>query len=121
MTKLNRKDGAMSLPKLQADMKQWLEYNFPGTTSFEQFAGIVEEVGELAHALLKMSQGIRGSKDELEDKERDAIGDIAIYLMNYCNTRGFDFEKILYTVWEEMVSQRDWRKNSRDGEVKDNG
>lgn len=109
----------MSLVKLQQDMKQWLEYNFPETTAGEQFLGVVEEVGELAHAILKQSQGIRGTPEELLEKEHDSIGDIVIYLMNYCNMRGFDFEKILYTTWEERVEKRDWRRNSRNGEVKD--
>lgn len=105
------------IPKLQAAMKSWLEYNFPGTTSFEQFSGVVEEVGELAHAMLKMSQGIRGTKEELEEKERDAIGDVAIYLINYCNTRGYDFEKILHTTWEKVVEKRDWQKNKENGVI----
>jgi len=103
------------LPKLQAEMKRWVEYNFTETNSVEQFLGVVEEVGELAHAIVKLHQGIRGDAETLEAEERDAIGDIVIFLMNYCNFRGYDFEKIVALTWENVVSKRDWRQNKLTG------
>lgn len=96
------------LNKLQNEIKAWTEKNFPDATAEEQFIGVVEEVGELAHAILKLKQGIRGTEQQLIEEEHDAIGDIAIYLINYCERRGYDFEKILAVTWEQVQS-RDWK------------
>lgn len=104
----------MLLQKIQNEIKGWTEKNFPHTTADEQLLGIVEEVGELSHAVLKQKQCIRGDKKKLIADEHDAIGDIAIFLINYCNQRGFDFEKILAVTWEQ-VHQRDWQANPADG------
>jgi len=99
----------MNLIKLQDEMHEWREKNFPDSYAGHQLLGVVEEVGELCHAVLKLEQGIRGDEKELMRDERDAIGDIAIYLMQYCAERGYCFEKILGTTWDQ-VKQRDWKK-----------
>lgn len=103
----------MKLWRIQEDAREWMERNFPNTTADEQFLGVVEEVGELAHALLKMKQGIRDS--EVEDA-MDAVGDIAIFLMNFCSKKGWSLEDIIEQTWGE-VSNRDWQTNPKDGKV----
>jgi NTP pyrophosphatase (non-canonical NTP hydrolase) len=77
--------------------------------------GLAEEVGELSHACLKMAQGIRGAT---RDDVADAVGDVFVYLMSFCNTRGvdLDLEACVHRAWEE-VRQRDWLtfpENGRD-------
>ena len=78
--------------------------------------GAAEEVGELAHAFLKMEQGIRGKREEHEANMKDAVGDCVIFLMDLCNQMGWDFENIVDTTWSQ-VKQRDWKKNSHEGVV----
>ena len=95
----------MSLTRLQGEMQVWLHNNFPATDSIQQFLGVVEEVGELAHSILKLDQGIRGDSHVAEAK--DAVGDIAIFLLNFCNKQGWNFEEILNETWSE-VRGRDW-------------
>ena len=77
--------------------------------------GMVEELGELAHARLKFKQKIRGmKKQEFEAAERDALGDILIYMIGYCNARNLDLAEVLNETWDQ-VSKRNWKKNKVDG------
>ncbi len=104
----------MNLFELQAEHMEWLEKNFPQQQPADPLLGIVEEVGELAHAHLKASQSIRGTPEELQAEARDAIGDIVIYLTSYCNTNGYDLALAVGHAWRE-VKQRDWQKYPKDG------
>lgn len=98
----------MNLEILQEDVKKWLAHNFPEATADEQFKGVVEELGELARADLKTEQGIRGFTPEIGKlKSMDAIGDIVIYLINYCNVKGYSFLDCIAMAWSD-VSKRDW-------------
>jgi len=51
--------------------------------------GVVEEVGEKVHCILKNIQGIRGFNDEAFFKEhlKDAFGDAMVYLSDWCGQR----------------------------------
>lgn len=76
--------------------------------------GVSEEVGELCHAHLKAEQKIRGEElKHIEDKI-DAIGDIIIYLLDYCEQQHINFEQAVQYTWEK-VKQRDWKKNPESG------
>ncbi len=97
----------MSLNILQDQHKKWIEHNFPNATSDMQFKGLVEEVGELAHALLKREQNIRGSQENYNEKIKDAIGDIVIFLSGFCIQEGLDLHKCVFDTWKE-VQKRDW-------------
>lgn len=102
------------LRELQKKHEKWTDHNFPNATIEEPFTGMVEELGELAHARLKLKQGIRGDVQTHIEEEIDAIGDFMIYLMHYCNLRNFDIEEIVKNTWEK-VSERDWIKYPTDG------
>jgi NTP pyrophosphatase (non-canonical NTP hydrolase) len=103
------------LEQLQVILKAWLEHNFPGATSDQQFKGIVEEVGELARADLKHKQGIRGfTPEKALFMKKDAIGDIVVFLINYCNTENINFQECL-TIAIEEVFKRDWIKYPETG------
>ena len=99
---------------LQNEHARWLGYNFPRTSADEQFLGVVEEVGELSHAILKQSQGIRGNSEKHDEEMRDAVGDIVIFLLGFCTMKGMYLDEVIADTWEE-VSQRDWQKNKKDG------
>lgn len=77
--------------------------------------GVVEEVGELAHAHLKREQGIRGTPEEHDAAKVDAIGDILVYLADYCERNGISLGFALIDTWEK-VRKRDWSKNKETGE-----
>ncbi len=106
VTKLEAKRG-QGLGDIEQEVAHWGRYNFPDATSDEQFLGVVEEVGEIAHAILKGKQGIRGYSPEDEEEIKDGIGDLIIFLLNYCDRRGWSLLEILQDTWE-IVKQRDW-------------
>ena len=102
-----------SLRILQDQLEEWTAHNFGAPPPFHAFLGVVEEVGELAHLILKQEQGIRTGEDH-DEKARDAVADIAIFLVNYCVLRGREFEDILFSTWEG-VRQRDWKLYPENG------
>lgn len=65
------------------DIHQWNVKNF-GEQPWQIFAaGIIEEVGELSHGILKRHQNIR-MEEEHNAKIRDSLADIFIYLAGIC-------------------------------------
>jgi len=61
----------------------WADKNF--TTHWPDY-GIVEEIGEIVHCVLKRAQGIRGfDKDEVYAAGlKDSFADLMIYLLHLC-------------------------------------
>lgn len=80
------------LQKVQDETEEWRNRNFPGFTASDQLLGVVEEVGELSHCYLKGKQGIRGTAEAHELNGMDAVGDIVIYLLGYCQAIGLRVE-----------------------------
>lgn len=82
------------LAEVRFHLWQWQRKQFPdrhGADLVEDLRlGIVEELGELAHAILKRRQGIRGMKDDAAflSKRDDAIGDVLVYLSNLLSATG---------------------------------
>ena len=93
--------------QIQKEQKEWTEKNFGDQEEWVTVMGVQEEVGELAHHILKRHQGIRQSEDHEEGVE-DAIGDIFIYLLGVCNKQELLFSAVLEKVWDNIVSKRDW-------------
>lgn len=83
------------LNRLAVEISAWSERNFPIR---ESRLGIIEEIGEAAHCLLKRKQGIRGFDNEEYFKEQlaDALADTAIYALDYLGQSGdfiqYDYE-----------------------------
>lgn len=101
----------------QNDHKQWSMYNFGDTqTPQNMFLGMVEEIGELAHATLKHSQKIRGmeSDEAFEKLAKDCIGDLFVFTVGYASARGWDMAEIVADTWER-VRDRDFRTNPTNG------
>ena len=80
-----------TLQEIQSELKVWTEYNFDKQTPEIPILGMIEELGELSHAILKEKQGIRQS-DFLADK-KDAIADLTIYALNYLNAIDSNYER----------------------------
>jgi hypothetical protein len=70
-------------PLLSQEVGEWSRRNFGNKQN--PYLGMVEELGELAHCLLKREQGIRGFENPEFFREEfvDALGDIGIYAANF--------------------------------------
>jgi NTP pyrophosphatase (non-canonical NTP hydrolase) len=80
--------------------------------------GMSEELGELAHFILKSKQKIReGARSNCEADIADAFGDVVIYGLNLLSTRGIDADAALKETIEKVL-QRDWVKNPTGQAVK---
>lgn len=74
----------MEWKRLITERNEWVAKNFPHphiADPGESILGCIEETGELAHHYLKRVQSIRGSEEHHEAEEKDAIGDITVYLL----------------------------------------
>lgn len=105
--------GAVIIKMMQEQHLSWRRRNFPNSDKSQAFAGIVEEVGELSHALLKRAQGIRINEDH-NAAVKDALGDIFIFMLDFSNHEGVCLNDCIANAWDE-VSKRDWVKNKIDG------
>lgn len=81
--------------RLQDEVGRWAQKNFPGAPAHHPVLGLIEELGELAHAHLKTAQGIRGSAEEHALAAKDAIADSVIYFMDVCARYGLVAEEVL--------------------------
>ena len=108
----------MTFKQLQIEVSAWSEKNFPNNKPHHPLLGLQEEVGELAHAHLKMEQGIRGTRERHLAAKDDAVGDIVVYLADYCSRNFIDLQSVVESVWGQ-VKNRDWKQNPMNGEVKD--
>jgi NTP pyrophosphatase (non-canonical NTP hydrolase) len=72
---------------LVAEVSYWQREQFPDNTADDATLGMIEEVGELCHALLKSRQNIRGFHDKQKTKDAiiDACCDATIFAINYLN------------------------------------
>ena len=104
------------LTQMQNQLNEWRVANFGKPNAHHQLMGIVEEVGELSHALLKWEQGIRGY-DEAKAKEemRDSIGDIIIFAMGLCDVYGWNMNEIASQTTAHVL-KRDWKANATTGQ-----
>lgn len=73
------------LYELQLEHKTWVEHNFPKRNKVDALLGITEELGELFVAYKRNSEGLIV----------DAIGDMVIYTLSFCNTNDIDLKYAL--------------------------
>ena len=102
----------LNLKELQSKVVAWRQYNFPNANSDSQLKGVMEELGELVHADLKESQGIR--QQDYYSAKVDSVGDMIIFLLNYCEMNNIDFEVAVRTAWNEACT-RDWITYPKNG------
>jgi NTP pyrophosphatase (non-canonical NTP hydrolase) len=98
----------MTLEEIEIDHANWEKEKFPKChyvgSPLVGINGMIEEVGELTHCVLKASQGIRGTLEEHKKSAEDAIGDIGIYFMSTCNAFGVKLSDIVadYDNWTDI-------------------
>lgn len=86
----------MLINQLQTEVNEWANRNFgTGHPSWHPLVGIIEEVGELSHCHLKMTQGIRGTKEQHTAGIIDALGDIVIYMCQYAALKHCTMQEVL--------------------------
>lgn len=107
----------MHLTELRDQVGSWSRHCFgnPAVDGHIALLGVAEEVGELCHYHAKLEKGYRTEEDH-EAEIEDAIGDIVIYLADYCSARNIDFETAVAEAWEKVRS-RDWNRFSKDGKT----
>lgn len=86
-----------TLAELLPEVKEWATRNFPEVQRTDPFMGIVEELGEWSHVLLKSKQGIRAPSGagqwtaaEIRAAEQDAIADMTIFALDFLWRNGLD-------------------------------
>lgn len=97
------------IDEIQSAHAAWQAAKFPGFESWECLLGAQEELGELARAHLKAHEitrygANRAGLDEeaLARAARDAVGDVVLFLMGYCNARGWRFSDCVREAWREV-------------------
>lgn len=104
----------IELSRLQHEVNEWSQRNFPNGKPYHPLLGASEEIGELCHAHLKHEQGIRGTPEDHHEAKIDAVADAVIYLADYCARNGINMGKAVSDTWEK-VRERDWQKNRANG------
>jgi len=117
LAQLAARINSQTLREIQDAQAQWQLRNFGPQEWNAAFLGMVEEMGELSHAFLKQTQGIRGTFEEHEAAAQDAVGDLLIFTLALCNARGWSAQAILEKTWGD-VSRRDWVRFPGDGLTK---
>ena len=102
------------LHEIQKEVRIWVDKNFPDSPIHQPILGLMEELGELSHAVNKREQKVRLNEDYKADVF-DAVGDIVIYLMHFCNIEGIDLMSCIEKVWGK-VKKRDWQKHREEHE-----
>lgn len=91
----------LNLTELQHEVEEWHDKTFGDSPSWSYLLGLQEELGELSHSYLKRFQNIRVDEDH-NLAIKDAIGDIVIFLLGFCNSEGLFLEDELMTTWTKV-------------------
>lgn len=110
----NNDDRVETFTDLQQRVSVWSQYNFPNNEPYFPLLGVTEEVGELNHAYLKSLQGIRGSSSQHRNDMRDSVGDIFVYLADFCEANDLDMTACVNYAWDQ-VKKRDWQRYPETG------
>jgi NTP pyrophosphatase (non-canonical NTP hydrolase) len=103
----------MNLHELQVKLAKWQADNFgPEVSTVPLLAlGMSEEVGELAHAVLKGEQGIRSGTDGIDvEAAVDAVCDTMIYGIQILSKLDVNVELALEETIKTVLA-RDWKED----------
>lgn len=82
------------LRQIQEEQIDWQHKNFPGRPAHQPLLGIIEEFGELS----EVQEGDVNEGAKIDD----AIGDVLIFMCDYCTAMGLNIEEI-EIVADELV------------------
>jgi NTP pyrophosphatase (non-canonical NTP hydrolase) len=77
--------------------------------------GVMEEVGELCEAQLRR-EDVWPEGAGYDAEAKDAVADVQVYLMDFCNRNGWDMLSLLISTCEQ-VFKRDWKRFPADGKT----
>lgn len=95
---------AHDLHELQKRVEEWEGSNYPGTQEWELALGVCEEAGELAQCVLKMYREERPDEASPAALRRE-IGDVVIFLMGLCSSRGWRIDDVVFERAEEVLTR----------------
>jgi NTP pyrophosphatase (non-canonical NTP hydrolase) len=93
---------------LIVDIQAWIRHNFPDSDGCERALGLGEEVGEVQRAVLKLEQGIRGTREEWLAEISKELGDVFVKLVDVSTHYGIDLMRAVEDRWA-VVRERDWQ------------
>ncbi len=110
----------MNIDVMQNKHRKWAFKNFGEATrnGERSLLGVTEELGELCHLVLKRSQKIRTlDPEDHRVKVQDAVGDIVMYLLDFCTREDIRISTCILQAWNEIAT-RDWVKYPKNGRDK---
>lgn len=110
-------DSSVTIREIQSSVASWVKHNFPSSTAQDEILGMQEDLGKLARAYLKSKQKIRGysfSGDKSKREMSDAIGNMMIYMLGFCESVGIDLESEVFSAWEK-IKKLDWSADPDSG------
>lgn len=113
---------AHTFSQIQSLASSWSYKNFGNHygSGYRNLLGIAEEVGELCHAQLKGEQGIRHTPEEILKMKKDAVGDIIIFLCNYCDSQKLNLHDCVNVAWN-VIKDRSWQSDNLTREDRNDG
>jgi len=115
----------------QTELAEWQNKNFPIESllklskedlvlmicNLQMALGMCEEVGEIAHAVLKGTQRIREGKDGIDkDLIADGFGDVFIYGSQLMTLNKIAVSSAINQTIQQVL-KRDWNQNKDNGSV----
>ena len=96
----------MDLERMQGEIKAHMESQGVKQTDELMLIGALEELGEVAHALLKYRQKVMGYTTEKCLAEiADGVGDVIIYLSQLCQETGISIETSLMEAADRVLNR----------------
>lgn len=87
----------------------------PPSHTYLSYGDLLLCTGRLCHLVLKAHQGIRYTRDRLEEKITEAVTDVLAVLDSLCRQRtGRPLLELVNEVWAK-VRERNWRKDALSG------
>ena len=104
----------VSLAAVQADQIEWSTRNFGVQQAHRPMLGIIEELCELEEVQLNDVHGFDDDEEAYKAAILDAIGDTAIYMLDYCGKRGWSMQEL----WDARACP-EWLQDFTLGEEND--
>lgn len=91
----------------QAEVGSWVARCFPNEDPLERALVLCEEAGEVARAVLKRHQSIRGTRDEWTAELLKELGDVMICVAATAHIEGVLLSEVVTKRWT-AISMRDY-------------
>ena len=109
----------------QKELYKWQNTNFPSEDlkkytknelikiikNLQMALGLCEEAGEIAHHVLKATQGIRGGVTGINKEQLgDGVADVLVFGQQLLSQNDINAEEVIDKTINEVL-ERDWKKN----------